>query len=178
MAQKERWEYYVSSFIRIEPTEGVPRHLLKHSVLARNMPSSSDSSSSSAANDNALPSKPLPAHYAENLSMRICVNTYDIHFDPNSYEYFVYTKTSPASPGENDRKAALHEKRREKFKEKFDFNAKWKRDLGTEAVGRVNRDFEMWVRDGVEPGSAVAGVVPEAQVLAIEEGHVADDMEE
>uniref|UniRef100_A0A8H7TVK4 Sin3 C-terminal domain-containing protein n=1 Tax=Bionectria ochroleuca TaxID=29856 RepID=A0A8H7TVK4_BIOOC len=35
MQLRERWQYYISSFIRIEPTEGIPRSRLQRVVLAR-----------------------------------------------------------------------------------------------------------------------------------------------
>jgi paired amphipathic helix protein Sin3a len=39
MERKERWQYYTSSYIRLEPTEGIDRSRLHKTVLTRNLPS-------------------------------------------------------------------------------------------------------------------------------------------
>ena len=195
MEAKERWEYYVASYSRIEPTEGVPRAATKKAVLTRNLPSASDSNSSSAADANAAMLKRLPLNYDESLGIKICVNTYRMKFTEGTSEYFIYPSSAvsaPSVPKLEDTEAMegvtsktaqevmseLTEKRNERFREKFILNSKWKKNLGHEEVSRVNRDFEMWTRDGVVTGSATAGVVPDAQIMAIEEGHVGSDFED
>lgn len=36
----------------------------------------------------------------------------------------------------------------------------------------------MWTKDGVIPGVALVGILPDAQIMAIEEGHVGSDMDD
>lgn len=195
MEAKERWEYYVASYSRIEPTEGVPRAATKKAVLTRNLPSSSDSNSSSAADANAAMLKRLPLNYDEGLGIKICVNTYRMKFTEGTSEFFIYPSSYASLPSvpkiedaetmegvspktAKEAMSELTEKRNERFREKFILNSKWKKNLGHEEVSRVNRDFEMWTKDGVVPGVASVGVIPDAQVLAIEEGHIGSDFDD
>lgn len=161
MEAKERWEYYVSSYSRIEPTEGVPRAATKKSVLTRNLPSASDTNSSSTADSSTAMRQRLPLNYAEDLGIKVCVNTYRMKFTPGTSEYFIYSSpsTSARVPKVEDADAMegvssktakevmneLTEKRTERFKEKFILNSKWKKNLGHEEVSRVNRDFEVYI---------------------------------
>src|SRR4051794_17753120 len=83
LARFARWQYYTGSFIRIEPTEGVARKRMKKSVLSRNV---------DLTTDNDSQRKPLV--FNENLTLRVCVNSYKIMYEALGNEYFIYTDKS------------------------------------------------------------------------------------
>ena len=159
MQQKERWQYYISSYIRIEPTEGVPRSHLHKSVLTRNLPSSDAESEDNTAS-------PKPIVFNEELTLRICVNTYKIIYKNPGSEYFIYTnkpltydpKTKESTARERLRK--FENLRNERAKEKFEMNNRWMRGLDRDAVAKVNSDFKKWMDEGVVPGSEAPALVP------------------
>jgi paired amphipathic helix protein Sin3a len=159
MQQKERWQYYISSYIRIEPTEGVPRSLLHKSVLTRNLPSTDAESE-----DNN--SQPKPILFSEDLTLRVCVNTYKIVYKNPGSEYFIYTnkpltydpKTKESTARERLRK--FETLRNERAKEKFEMNNRWMRGLDRDTVAKVNSDFKKWMDEGVVPGTEAPVPVP------------------
>ena len=67
MERKEQWQYYVSSYVGVEPTEGVNREGLFHSVLTRNLPSDYED-------------KPKPLISKEDLTLRICLNSFKMMY--------------------------------------------------------------------------------------------------
>jgi paired amphipathic helix protein Sin3a len=146
MGLRERWQYYISSFIRVEPTEGVPRSRLQKSVLARNLPSSDADS-----DDGNIP-KPL--QFDENLVLRICLNSNKIVWQKGTSEYFIYN-TVPELPKDraaaDERSSALHEHRDQVFKEKFVMNSSWMRNVKQDEVQKANEKFQKWMKDGVAP---------------------------
>ncbi|PMD20809.1 transcriptional regulatory protein-like protein SIN3 [Hyaloscypha hepaticicola] len=159
MEQKERWQYYISSYIRIEPTEGVPRSRLHKSVLTRNLPSTDAESEDSNA-------QPKPILFNEDLTLRVCVNTYKIVYKHPGSEYFIYTnkpltydpKTKESTARERLRK--FETIRNERAKEKFEMNNRWMRGLDRDAVAKVNSDFKKWMDEGIVPGSEAPATVP------------------
>lgn len=133
MEKKERWQYYVSSYIRIEPTEGVNRQLMKPALLTRHLPKHD-----SADFEDALQRKPLV--YNEDLTMRICVNTSRIVYDKDSgSEYFIY-----ADQGSNDAaKKKMERATRERNASWRDvlWKLSWARDLEQKDIDVLNEDF-------------------------------------
>jgi paired amphipathic helix protein Sin3a len=69
MERKERWQYYVSSYVRVEPTEGVSR--TTQPLLMRNLPSGE------AVSEDAMNTRKALV-YSEDLTLRICVNSFKI----------------------------------------------------------------------------------------------------
>jgi paired amphipathic helix protein Sin3a len=158
MEQKERWQYYISSYVRIEPTEGVPRSRLHKVVLTRNLPSADAESEDSSA-------QPKPILFNEDLTLRVCVNTYKIVYKNPGSEYFIYTnkpltmdpKTKESTARERLRK--FENLRNDRMKEKFEMNNRWMKDLDHDAVAKVNSDFKKWMEEGVVPGTEAAAAV-------------------
>ncbi len=95
MALQERWQYYISSYMRIEPTEGVQRARLQKSVLTRNLPTASDADS-----ENGDARKALAFH--EGLVLRICLNSYTIVYEKGTSEYFIYNHEVEAAEEEDE----------------------------------------------------------------------------
>ncbi|KAI1138205.1 paired amphipathic helix protein Sin3b [Hypoxylon sp. FL0543] len=146
MELREKWQYYISSYMRVEPTEGVPRSRLQKTVLARNLPSSE------ADSDDGNVPKPLV--YDEGLVLRICVNSNKIDWEKGTSESFIYA----TEPEDEKEKAALEENRRavtehrnQRFREKMVMNNAWMRGMSQDEVQKVNENFQKWFKDGVAP---------------------------
>lgn len=161
MERKERWQYYTSSFVRIEPTEGVNRGLLHKSVLTRNLPSGDMDSE-----DAAVQRKPLV--WSEDLTLRICVNSSRIIFKEPGSEYFIYTDKPLTWDTEKNMATArvrlekAEESRNERFKQKWVNMSPWMKDLPLDEVQKKTAETRKWIADGILPGTAPA--VEEAPV--------------
>lgn len=153
MQLRERWQYYISSFIRVEPTEGVPRSKLQKVVLSRNLPSSD-----ADADEDAIPK---PISYKEDLTISICLKSSKMLWAPGTSEYVVYDQ-SPKSAEQRERREkvlrALSVHRENKLLEKWVHNPAWTKDLSPEEVQEQNKNFRTWMDDGVVPPSAAEDV--------------------
>ncbi|KAH9220502.1 hypothetical protein DL95DRAFT_433096 [Leptodontidium sp. 2 PMI_412] len=153
MERKERWQYYNSSYVRAEPTEGVPRGNLQKVLLFRNI-SGADSDF-----DEGNPKKPLIYH--EDLNLRIEVNTYKIIYREPGTEWFFYSGNSLTYDPETNESSARERLRKfenvrtERFKEKFEMNNAWMKGLDRDEVAKVNNDFRKWI-DGDQPAATEA----------------------
>lgn len=152
MERREQWQYYISSYIRVEPTEGVSRNRLQKTVLARNLPSSDTDSDDGSA--------PKPLRFDEGLILRICLNSNKIVWEKGTSEYFIYN-VSPEDEEEKKRveehAQAVTENRKQLFREKMVMNNAWMRGLRQDEVQKVNEKFSKWFSDGVAPTSNVRG---------------------
>ncbi|QLI65576.1 Paired amphipathic helix protein pst1 [Metarhizium brunneum] len=146
MQVRERWQYYISSFIRVEPTEGIPRSRLQKVVLTRNLPSGDADSDSDEV--------PKPLSYSENLTTSICLKSSKMVWGPGTSEYFIYDR-SPRTQEERERREkftkALSMHRESKLLEKMVHNPSWTKDMGPEEVQEQNKNFRKWMDDGVAP---------------------------
>ncbi|KAH6619265.1 hypothetical protein B0J18DRAFT_411575 [Chaetomium sp. MPI-SDFR-AT-0129] len=172
MERIQQWQYYISSYMRIEHTEGVMRSRLQKVLLERNLPS--DVATKDSSEDNFM-TKPLVIHEA--LVVRICLNSSKMVFEKGTSDFFVYNTTAGASRtqassgngGENendnepaasavaaaaandedremeaDKEAFRREIRAEKLKEKMVTNNAWMKGLSHEDVQKANNEFQMW----------------------------------
>ncbi|KAI1455887.1 paired amphipathic helix protein Sin3b [Annulohypoxylon moriforme] len=148
MELRERWQYYISSYMRVEPTEGVPRARLQKTVLARNLPSSEPDSDDS--------DMPKPLAYDEGLVLRICLNSNKIVWEKNTSEYFIYA-TEPEDEKEkiaaDEYRRALTEHREQRFREKMIMNNSWMHGNSQDEVQKVNEKFQKWFKDGISPNT-------------------------
>jgi paired amphipathic helix protein Sin3a len=148
MERMTRWQYYVSSYIRIEPTEGVKRGKMHKSVLTRNVPSPDTDAE-----------EPKPIEYKEDLTLQICANSYKIIYKKGGSEYFIYTDKSLGLNPETGVSAAkerlqkFQDARKQRFKEKFEMNNAWMKDLNHDQVSKITMDFKKWTDEGVLPGT-------------------------
>lgn len=150
MKLQERWQYYISSYIRVEPTEGIPRSKLSKAVLMRNLPTiESDSDDGNAPN---------PISYDEGLVVSICLRTSKMVWAAGSSECLVHN-SAPASKEaktQRDKKremASLH--RAYKLREKFVMNNSWMKDLSREEVEKQKADYKKWAEEGAVDDSPV-----------------------
>jgi paired amphipathic helix protein Sin3a len=148
MERMESWQYYTSSYIRTEPTEGIPRQRLHKTVLTRNR-------ASADANFEEGGVLPKPLAYKEDLTLRICVNTYKMMYKEFGSEYFIYTdKPLGTDPKTNvsaarERLQKFEDSRSQRFKEKFEKNNAWMKNLSHDEVSKINMDFKKWTDNGV-----------------------------
>jgi paired amphipathic helix protein Sin3a len=149
MQLRERWQYYISSFIRVEPTEGIPRSKLQKVVLTRNLPSGDTDSD----DDNV----PKPLSYKEDLTISICLKSSKMIWAPGTSEYFVYDQI-PKNKEQWERrekvKKALSQHRENKLIEKLVHNPPWTKDMSPEEVQEQNSKFRRWVDSGESPAKA------------------------
>lgn len=149
MERTQKWQYYVSSYVRVEPTEGVPRPKQNSVVKIRNLPQS-DSLSTSSSEEN----RRNPMLFDESLVFRICVNSYALLYEKNTMEWFVYTNEKAKLASE--RADQLRLQRNDRFKEKFVMNNTWMRGMSQSQVENQNRRFDSWINEGALPGSTFA----------------------
>jgi paired amphipathic helix protein Sin3a len=151
MERKDRWQYYTSSFVRIEPTEGVSRGRMNKSVLERNLPPADTGSEEGAGR------KPLV--FEEDLILRICVNSYKINFKPGGSESFIYADKPLTWDEEKNTSSArarlqkFEDTRNEGYQGKFVMNNKWMQGLSHDEVQKITSDTKKWFQDGVVPGT-------------------------
>ncbi|KAM3555249.1 hypothetical protein MY1884_005700 [Beauveria asiatica] len=146
MKLRERWQYYISSFIRVEPTEGIPRSRLQRTVLTRNLPSGDAESDGESI--------PKPLAYDENLTISICLTSSKMVWAPGTSEYFIYDNT-PKIKEQSERRdkftAALSRHRESKLLEKMVHKPPWTKDMSPEEVQAQNKNFAKWVNEGIAP---------------------------
>lgn len=147
MQLRERWQYYISSFMRVEPTEGVPRSKLQKVILTRNLPNEND-------DDEGIPK---PIAYQENLTISVCLKSSKMVWAPGTYESFIYDhspKNKEARAQREKFRRALSGYREGKLLEKMVHNPSWTKDLSPEEVQEQNKNFRLWMDEGVVPPSA------------------------
>ncbi|KAL7901807.1 hypothetical protein HDV63DRAFT_376636 [Trichoderma sp. SZMC 28014] len=149
MQLRERWQYYISSFIRVEPTEGVPRSKMKKVVLTRNLPS--------GESDNDEDGIPKPVSYKESLTVSICLKSSKMIWAPGTSEYFVYDQ-APRSKEQREHREKLTKAtssfRERKLLEKMVHNPVWAKDMSPEEVQEINGNFRRWMDEGVPPAGS------------------------
>lgn len=145
MDLRDRWQYYISSWARNEPTEGVPRSRMQKVLLTRNLPSGDADSDGEH--------QPKSIWYREGLGMKICVNTSKIIYDKGTSNCAIYHVI-----GGSDEEHARHqqmsevvENRNQKFIEQMAMNSPWMKNLSQEAVQQAKEDYQKWKGEGIPP---------------------------
>lgn len=146
LKQKERWQYYISSYMSVEPTEGVNRSRLQKTVLARNLPSTDEKLEDSNV--------PKAISFVEGLVHKVCLNSLKIVYKEGSEECFVYDQT-PKDAEERAKRArrikGMSKKREDKMHEKYILNSKWMKDMSQSGVEKIKDDWNKWLHDGIPP---------------------------
>ncbi|MBE3049051.1 hypothetical protein IMZ48_42440 [Candidatus Bathyarchaeota archaeon] len=151
MKLQERWQYYISSYLRAESTEGVDRERVSKVVLNRNIPSSeNDSEDGSGA--------PKPLSFDENLVVSICLRSAKMVWDAGSAESFRTSGVLPATaegdtaagaPGDAAKKNASVG-RSYKLREQFIMNNSWMKDLSQEEVEKQKAGYKGWSEEAAD----------------------------
>lgn len=159
MSPEDRWRYYVSSWQRVEPTEGIPRDdrpgktSYKTPVLNRNLrETGADSEDSDIFSKNF--------DYNENLTLRIAANSYKIHYRGAGSEFHNWVdKRLGEDPETNksiarERMLAVENKRSERFSEKMVMNSPIFKGLKQEEVAALKEKYRLWIEEQVFPGAS------------------------
>lgn len=148
LSQEARWSYYVSAYTMRDPTEGVPFSQMRMPFLKRNLPPKMEQNE-----EYNRYYRPLVSH--DGLVIRICANSYHILYEPGSFDWW----WRPAAPTEHEtaeekarEEAAVKERRRDRFMEKFVNNPSWAHGLSKDEVDESNQRFRSWIK-GSEPES-------------------------
>ncbi|KAK4251783.1 hypothetical protein C7999DRAFT_10557 [Corynascus novoguineensis] len=158
MERIQQWQYYISSYMRIEHTEGVVRSRLQKVLLERNLPTDLMLKDSP---ENDYATKPL--HVNEGLVVRICLNSSKMVFEKGTSDSFIFVSSGGegSSAEEEEREADAKAKeafrseiRAEKLKEKMVTNNAWMKGLSHEDVQKVNNEYQMWKEKETEIPSA------------------------
>lgn len=157
MERIQQWQYYISSYMRIEHTEGIVRSRLQKVLLERNLPLDAKDSS-----EEGYTPKPLVIH--EGLVVRICLNSSKMVFEKGTSDYFIYNTGGGHRGGEEDeegdddyeaKQAFRREIRAEKLKEKMVTNNAWMKGLSHEEVQKVNNAYQRWKEGEISPPADV-----------------------
>ena len=129
-----------------DPTEGVPFSQMRLPFMKRNLPAKLDQE-----DEYNRYYRPLVHH--DGLIIRICANSYHLLYEPGSGEW----SWRPTGPSEEDAEeaandeAAVKERRRDRFTEKFVNNPVWAHGLSKDQVDESNQRFRSWING--TPGS-------------------------
>ncbi|KAL5336841.1 hypothetical protein BJX70DRAFT_371263 [Aspergillus crustosus] len=154
LSQEARWSYYVSAYTMRDPTEGVPFSQMRMPFLKRNLPGKLEQ-------EEEYNRFYRPLVHQDGLIIRICANSYHILYEPSSYDWW-WRPTVPAEEVVEDNakdEAAVKERRRDRFTEKFINNPSWAHGLSKDQVDESNQRFRSWIK-GTDPereASAAAG---------------------
>jgi paired amphipathic helix protein Sin3a len=156
MSAEARWSYYTASYIKVEPTEGVPLDqrfnmpFLKRNI-ARDLEDAEDHP------------RAEPAAYEDALELRICVNSYKILWEPQTSEFFVQGPSVMFGDGHDTAELERAKKRRRaRFVEKAVESNTWTKDLSEGEAERTKARFVELARDEQAKADAVAAEVAAA----------------
>lgn len=146
MELRDRWQYYISSWTRTEPTEGVPRSHMQKAVLTRNL------AWAEADSEN----QPKAVSYHEGLVLKICLNTSKIIYDNFTSNYFVYNVGggSEEAVKRQLKRRVIRESKNQRFLERMSMNSPWMKNLSQEEVQQAKEDYRKWKDEGIPPQSA------------------------
>lgn len=164
LTPEERWSYYVTAYSMRDPTEGVQFSKMRMPLLKRNLPPKLEEDEEYERYYRSL-------QHHDGLTIRICANNYTMLYQPPTHDWF-WRSNAPIPEKDADadaiqaqvddlakEKAALREKRHDRFVEKFVNNPSWARGLSKDQVDESNQRFRSWV-DGTlsdSPGPAREG---------------------
>jgi len=144
MERIQQWQYYISSYMRVEHTEGIVRSRLQKVLLERNLPPDAKDSS-----DEGYAHKPIRVH--EGLVVRICLNSYKMVFEKDTCDYFLYNKDTFDSQDERkfheDKQVFFTELRSDRLKDKMITNNAWMKGMSHEGVQKMKDEYQRW-KDG------------------------------
>ncbi|KAL3478963.1 hypothetical protein BJX99DRAFT_94183 [Aspergillus californicus] len=152
LSQEARWSYYVSAYTMRDPTEGVPFSQMRLPFLKRNLPGKLEQ-------EEEYNRFYRPLVHQDGLIIRICANSYHILYEPSSYDWWWRPTYADELAEEVKDEAAVKERRRDRFTEKFVNNPSWAHGLSKDQVDESNQRFRSWVKgfDSEREASAAAG---------------------
>ncbi|KAL4803023.1 hypothetical protein BDV18DRAFT_146116 [Aspergillus unguis] len=151
LSQEARWSYYVSAYTMRDPTEGVPFSQMRMPFLKRNLPSKLEQ-------EEEYNRFYRPLVHQDGLIIRICANSYHILYEPSSYDWW-WRPTLPSDESTEETskdEAAVKERRRDRFTEKFVNNPSWAQGLSKDQVDDSNQRFRSWIKGEPEREASAA----------------------
>ena len=161
-----RWQYYISSFMRNEPTEGVSRARMQKSLLARNLVDiDTDAIAPSKGDDSDYPHSGLIAASSQGLASSICMHSYKMLWKPNTTEWFIINRkvrdraiaaaaVTSRNSGRNPSTVTLQAEEMEeirrnstairsvRLRKNFILNSKWMKNMAQDQVQKAKNAFE------------------------------------
>jgi paired amphipathic helix protein Sin3a len=124
-----------------DPTEGVPFSQMRMPFLKRNLPGKLEQ-------EEEYNRFYRPLVHQDGLIIRICANSYHILYEPGSYDWWYRPALPPDETSEDTAKeeAAVKERRRDRFTEKFVNNPSWAHGLSKDQVDESNQRFRSWIK--------------------------------
>ncbi|KAJ9271967.1 hypothetical protein DTO212C5_2048 [Paecilomyces variotii] len=155
LSQEARWSYYVSAYTMRDPTEGVPFSQMRMPLLKRNLPPKMEQDE-----EYNQYYRRLVNH--DGLVIRICANSYHILYEPGSYDWWWRppARTHESAEEKARGEAAVKERRRDRFMEKFVNNPSWAHGLSKDEVDESNQRFRSWIQ-GPDAGESAGAEKPE-----------------
>ncbi|KAI9883013.1 MAG: hypothetical protein M1823_005218 [Watsoniomyces obsoletus] len=147
MDARTRWLYYIVSYVKIEPTEGVP--MPRHSLLPfirRHLPAE-------VAESGHRRRDLVPELARANMQTIICLSSYHILFQPFTADVFVHSAVHCAlGPDGNviDQKRA-RTKRQDRFRNWMARGNPLVKAKGEAGMAWYDEQFRAWLDDGVLP---------------------------
>lgn len=139
LSHEARWSYYVSAYTMRDPTEGVPFTQMRMPFLKRSLPAKMDSDE-----EYNHYFRPIVNH--DGLVIRICANSYHILYEPGTQDWWYRLSTDEEDASEKSKElAAVKERRKDRFMEKFVNNPKWAQGLSKDQVDESNQRYRSWV---------------------------------
>ena len=137
-----------------DPTEGVPFSQMRMPFLRRNLPPKMES-------DEEYNRYFRPLVSNDGLTIRICANSYHLLYEPGSQDWWYRVPNPEDEPEEKAKEdAAVNERRRDRFMEKFVNNPQWAHGLSKDEVDKSNQKFRTWIKGPEEAsGQAADGAV-------------------
>lgn len=158
LSPEARWSYYVTAYSMRDPTEGVSYSEMRMPLLKRNLPPKHD-------DDEEYDRFYRRLQHHDGLVIRICANNYTILYQPPTHDFF-WRSNAPIPEKDADadaikaqeeeltkEKAALKEKRHDRFVEKFVNNPNWARGLSKDKVDESNQRFRNWINGTLSDNS-------------------------
>ncbi|EPQ61647.1 Component of the Sin3p-Rpd3p histone deacetylase complex [Blumeria graminis f. sp. tritici 96224] len=162
MGQSQSWQYYVASWQRNEPTEGVPRNSqfwpprgtkskeFGKTILQRNL----EAAGAGSEDEDILKT----IFFEENLVVRIEANTYKLEYIKGGADMTIrtdknFTYNTDGISSSRLRMLEVEKKRSDRFREKFENSGPWMRGLDSAKISRINNEFKKWMNEGVPPSS-------------------------
>jgi paired amphipathic helix protein Sin3a len=124
-----------------DPTEGVLFSQMRIPFLKRNLPGKLEQ-------EEEYNRFYRPLVHQDGLIIRICANSYHVLYEPSSYDWW-WRPTLPADEVSEDTakdEAAVKERRRDRFTEKFINNPSWAHGLSKDQVDESNQRFRSWIK--------------------------------
>lgn len=162
MKADDHFQYYVSSYVGMDPTEGVPQTRLQKACLSRNLPAYADSE------DTGLPEKVVmyeglrPTIHQRNYSLnwrnagieyyifppRRTVSSSSVNSPPHSNPDLPPVPAAPQKPTQDEIRTQARAFRKQKMREKLVMNNAWMRGLSQDDVQGINENWKKFLGGG------------------------------